>query len=149
MLGEGWSTKRLVRSGGANDGTRIDLEMRGAGDLIGTAQSGLPRFRVADLEGQSVLMAVAQSDARKLLHDDPELTSPRGLAARCLLWLMEQDQAIRLISVRSENLQFDNRYSAIRSPTSDNRRHAWLPRPKYLIDDTIPGNQSVGNRALW
>ncbi len=37
------------------DGFRIaeeDLAMRGAGDLIGTAQSGLPKFRIADLERQ-------------------------------------------------------------------------------------------------
>ncbi len=76
-----------------------DLKMRGTGDLIGTAQSGIPRFRVADLERQAGLMAVAQSDARKLLNDDPDLTSPRGQATRLLLWLMRQDEAIRLISV--------------------------------------------------
>jgi len=73
--------------------------MRGAGDLIGTAQSGLPRFRIADIESQAALMAIAQSDARKLLAEDAELTSARGKAARILLWLMEQDKAIRLISV--------------------------------------------------
>ena len=44
-------------------------------------------------------MALAQSDARKLLADDPDLTSERGQAARVLLWLMEQDKAIRLMSV--------------------------------------------------
>ena len=44
-------------------------------------------------------MAIAQSDARKLMSDDPGLTGPRGKAARVLLWLMEQDRAIRLISV--------------------------------------------------
>ena len=44
-------------------------------------------------------MAVAQSDARKLLGEDPELNSPRGQAARVLLWLMEQDRAIKLIGV--------------------------------------------------
>jgi len=76
-----------------------DLEMRGAGDVIGTAQSGLPRFRVADLERQTALMAVAQSDARALLASDPGLNSERGAATRVLLWLMERDQAIRLISV--------------------------------------------------
>lgn len=76
-----------------------DLKMRGTGDLIGTAQSGVPRFRVADLERQAGLMAVAQSDARKLLNDDPSLASARGSAARFLLWLMRQDEAIRLISV--------------------------------------------------
>jgi ATP-dependent DNA helicase RecG len=67
--------------------------------VIGTAQSGLPRFRIADLERQAGLMAVAQSDARALLSSDPGLQGPRGQAARVLLWLMEQDRAIRLISV--------------------------------------------------
>ncbi|PTQ68000.1 ATP-dependent DNA helicase RecG [Celeribacter persicus] len=84
------------------DGFRIaeeDLAMRGAGDVLGTAQSGLPRFRVADLERQSALMALAQSDARKLLHDDPKLATERGAAVRVLLWLMGKDEAIRLISV--------------------------------------------------
>lgn len=94
--------RRLTTMRETEDGfeiSEVDLEMRGAGDLIGTAQAGLPRFRVADLERQTALMAVAQSDARKLLADDPDLTSERGQAARVLLWLMEQDQAIRLISV--------------------------------------------------
>ncbi|MCE8508987.1 ATP-dependent DNA helicase RecG [Ruegeria pomeroyi] len=84
------------------DGFRIaetDLDMRGAGDLIGTAQSGLPKFRIADLERHTALMATAQTDARALLAQDPELSSERGRAARILLWLMKQDQAIRLISV--------------------------------------------------
>ncbi|WBL34642.1 ATP-dependent DNA helicase RecG [Sinirhodobacter sp. HNIBRBA609] len=86
----------------SEDGFRIaeeDLAMRGAGDVIGTAQSGVPRFRIADLERQAGLMAVAQSDARNLLTQDPELQTARGQAARVLLWLMEQDRAIRLIDV--------------------------------------------------
>ncbi|MEJ6401888.1 ATP-dependent DNA helicase RecG [Yoonia sp. 2307UL14-13] len=100
-LGE-TARRRLEILRETEDGFRIsqeDLEMRGAGDVIGTAQSGLPRFRIADLERQASLMALAQSDARKLLHDDPKLEKPRGQAARTLLWLMEQDKAIRLISV--------------------------------------------------
>lgn len=94
--------RRLQILRDTEDGFRIaeeDLAMRGAGDLIGTAQSGLPRFRVADLERQSALMAMAQSDARALLALDPELNSDRGRAARHLLWLLDQDQAIRLIAV--------------------------------------------------
>ncbi|WP_164658747.1 ATP-dependent DNA helicase RecG [Tropicibacter sp. Alg240-R139] len=94
--------KRLEVLRETEDGFRIaetDLQMRGAGDLIGTAQSGLPRFRIADLERQASLMAVAQSDARALLAADPDLSTDRGQAARVLLWLMKQDQAIRLISV--------------------------------------------------
>lgn len=73
--------------------------MRGAGDLIGTAQSGLPRFRIADLERHTSLMEVAKTDARKLMSDDPGLTSARGMSARFLLWLLDQDRAIRLLSV--------------------------------------------------
>lgn len=100
-LSEG-GQRRLDTMRETEDGFRIaevDLEMRGVGDLIGTAQSGLPRFRVGDLEAQAALMAVAQSDARKLLSDDPELVTERGAAARDLLWLMGQDEAIRLIGV--------------------------------------------------
>ena len=100
-LSEG-GRKRLEVLRETEDGFRIsetDLQMRGAGDLIGTAQSGLPKFRIADLERQAGLMAVAQSDARALLGADPKLSSERGQAARVLLWLMKQDQAIRLISV--------------------------------------------------
>lgn len=100
-LSEG-GQKRLTTLRETEDGFRIsevDLEMRGAGDLIGTAQSGLPRFRIADLESQAGLMKTAQTDARALLETDANLTSERGQAARTLLWLMEQDRAIRLISV--------------------------------------------------
>ncbi|MEM6308198.1 MAG: helicase-related protein, partial [Pseudomonadota bacterium] len=94
--------KRLGILRDTEDGFRIaqaDLDLRGAGDVIGTAQSGLPRFRVADLERQSGLMAIAQKDARLLLDHDPSLSTPRGQAARTLLWLTEQDKAIRLIGV--------------------------------------------------
>ncbi|MCT4610766.1 MAG: ATP-dependent DNA helicase RecG [Pelagimonas sp.] len=94
--------RRLTTMRETEDGFRIsevDLEIRGAGDMIGVAQSGLPRFKIADLESQSALMAVAQSDARKFLLDDPDLSSDRGHAVRHLLWLMRQDQAFRLISV--------------------------------------------------
>ncbi|PRY95104.1 ATP-dependent DNA helicase RecG [Hasllibacter halocynthiae] len=92
--------KRLELLRETEDGFRIaeeDLTMRGAGDVLGTAQSGLPRFRIADLERQPGLMRMAQDDARLLLETDPDLASDRGEAARLLLWLMEQDKAIRLI----------------------------------------------------
>lgn len=94
--------RRLTVIRDTEDGFRIseeDLAMRGAGDLIGTAQSGLPRFRIADMERQAGLMAIAQTDARRLLADDPGLETPRGRAVRNLLWLLDQDRAIRLLSV--------------------------------------------------
>ena len=75
--------------------SEADLKMRGAGDLIGTAQSGLPRFRIADLDVHQDLMELAMKDARNLVQSDPHLNSSRGQAVRRLLWLMKQDQAIR------------------------------------------------------
>ena len=100
-LGEA-ARRRLDVLRATEDGFRIaeeDLALRGAGDLIGTAQSGLPRFRIADLERQGGLMALAQSDARALLAQDPGLDSPRGRAVRRLLWLMEQDRAFRMLGI--------------------------------------------------
>jgi len=94
--------RRLSIMRDTEDGFKIseeDLAMRGAGDLIGTAQSGLPRFRLADPERMAGLMETAQRDARKLLLDDPDLSSPRGKAVRFLLWLLSQDRAIGLLSV--------------------------------------------------
>ncbi len=100
-LGEA-ARARLETMRRTEDGFAIaeeDLRLRGAGDLIGTQQSGLPRFRVADLEAQAELMRTAQTDARLLLSQDPGLTSPRGEATRTLLWLMERDKAIRMLAV--------------------------------------------------
>ncbi|MEI6987261.1 MAG: ATP-dependent DNA helicase RecG, partial [Rhodospirillaceae bacterium] len=41
-----------------------DLRLRGAGDLLGTKQSGLPGFRLADLAIHAELLAAARDDAR-------------------------------------------------------------------------------------
>ncbi|MEM7546147.1 MAG: ATP-dependent DNA helicase RecG [Pseudomonadota bacterium] len=82
------------------DGFRIaeeDLKLRGAGDLLGTAQSGLPRFRIADIESDGALMAVAQDDARLILQTEPDLEGKRGAALRILLYLHDRDAAIRYL----------------------------------------------------
>ena len=94
--------KRLEIMRETDDGFRIaeeDLAMRGAGDVLGTAQSGLPKFRVGDLDTQAALMAIARDDARLLIDNDPTLTGPRGQAARVLLWLLDADRALQMISV--------------------------------------------------
>ncbi|MEM1162618.1 MAG: ATP-dependent DNA helicase RecG [Pseudomonadota bacterium] len=82
------------------DGFRIaeeDLKIRGAGDLMGTAQSGLPRFRVADLARDTGLMELAREEARMVLHEDPDLTGKRAKPLKTLLYLMERDQSVRLL----------------------------------------------------
>jgi ATP-dependent DNA helicase RecG len=82
------------------DGFRIaeeDLRLRGAGELLGTRQSGMPDFRLADLAAHGDLLAVARDDSKRILASDPELTGPRGEALRTLLYLFERDLAIRFL----------------------------------------------------
>jgi ATP-dependent DNA helicase RecG len=81
------------------DGFRIaeeDLRLRGAGEVLGTKQSGLPQFRLADLAEHADLLEIARDDARVLLEADPTLDSPRGKAVRTLLYLFERDAAFKL-----------------------------------------------------
>jgi len=83
-----------------DDGFRIaeeDLKLRGAGEVLGTRQSGLPQTRVADLAAHADLLAMAQDDARLALERDPELASPRGRALRVLLYLFQRDAAVRFL----------------------------------------------------
>ena len=75
-----------------------DLRLRGAGEMLGTRQSGVPEFRLADLAVHGELLAAARDDTGLILANDANLTSPRGDALRTLLYLFERDEAIRLLS---------------------------------------------------
>ena len=91
---------RLAIMRETEDGFRIaeeDLKLRGEGDVLGTRQSGMPGFRIAQVAVHGKLIQAARDDASLLLARDPALTSPRGEAVRQLLYLFERDEAVRLI----------------------------------------------------
>ena len=71
---------------------------RGGGDVLGTKQSGLPGFRLADPIEHEKLLYVASRDAALLLGKDPKLTSDRGRAVRVLLRLFERAAAMRTLA---------------------------------------------------
>ena len=73
------------------------MRLRGAGELVGTRQSGLPAFRLADLAVHGDLFAAARDDARLILDRDPHLGTPRGQALRTLLYLFERDVAVKFL----------------------------------------------------
>lgn len=82
------------------DGFRIaeeDLRLRGAGEVLGTKQSGLPEFRLADLAVHQDLLMAARDDARLILERDGGLNGTRGEALRVLLYLFERETAVRYL----------------------------------------------------
>jgi ATP-dependent DNA helicase RecG len=91
---------RLAALRATDDGFVIaeeDLRLRGAGELLGTKQSGLPDFHFADLSVHGELLATARDDARLIIQKDPGLKSPRGEALRAALYLFGRDEAVRYL----------------------------------------------------
>jgi ATP-dependent DNA helicase RecG len=89
---------RIMRE--TEDGFRIaeeDLKLRGAGEVLGTRQSGLPDMHLADLVAHAELLQAARDDARLVVERDPELRSERGEALRALLYLFRRDDAVRTL----------------------------------------------------
>ncbi|MGC2223925.1 MAG: ATP-dependent DNA helicase RecG, partial [Methylocella sp.] len=83
-----------------DDGFRIaeeDLRLRGEGEVLGTKQSGLPGFRLADLSAHAPLLNLARDEARRIVDENPRLEGPRGEALRLLLNIFERGEAIRLL----------------------------------------------------
>jgi ATP-dependent DNA helicase RecG len=62
-----------------------DLRLRGPGEFLGTAQHGLPSFRVADLVRDRDLPARARAEAERILAADPGLRQPGHAGLRSLV----------------------------------------------------------------
>lgn len=73
--------QRLRVLSSTTDGFKIaeeDLKLRGPGDFFGSRQHGLPQLKIANLAGETRLLAQAQQAARQLLEQDPELNAPEN-----------------------------------------------------------------------
>lgn len=71
--------RRLAALATESDGFRLaelDLEMRGEGEVTGTRQHGLPRFRVARLPRDSELLEFAREDLRRMVAQHGSLSWP-------------------------------------------------------------------------
>jgi ATP-dependent DNA helicase RecG len=78
VFGGQGSLERLKVFASTEDGFAIaeaDLRLRGAGDLFGARQSGLPAFRFANLESDLNLLSIARGEARAIVERDPELAN--------------------------------------------------------------------------
>ena len=94
------ATARLNILRETDDGFLIaeeDLKLRGGGEVLGTRQSGLPEFHLADLAIHGDLLLMARDDTKLILEKDSDLKTARGEALRTLLYLFEQDAAIQTL----------------------------------------------------
>jgi ATP-dependent DNA helicase RecG len=74
----------------------LDYSMRGAGDMLGTQQSGLPPFRLVSPEAHADMLGAADKEARLAVERDPELKTERGQAIRLALKLFGYAEAAEL-----------------------------------------------------
>ena len=59
-----------------NDGFKIsevDMNLRGPGNILGTQQSGLLNFKIADIIKDQDILELARQDAKSLITNDPQL----------------------------------------------------------------------------
>lgn len=92
--------KRLQVMRSTSDGFVIaeeDLKLRGAGEVLGTRQSGFDTFQMADLSEHGDLLITASKDAQMILNQDKDLSSKRGQALKILLYLFKKDVEIKTL----------------------------------------------------
>ena len=84
-----------------NDGFIIsekDLKLRGAGEVLGTKQSGGQMFKVLDINIHENLIKIANKEAKLIINKNPTLSGETGDNLKILLYLFDQDKAIKLIN---------------------------------------------------
>jgi ATP-dependent DNA helicase RecG len=79
----------LERTTNGFEVAEADWELRGPGDVLGTAQSGLPALKIGDLKRDADLMRRARAAAMSIFDTDPRLELPENQRFRRLI--VEQD----------------------------------------------------------
>ena len=80
-----------------NDGFKIaeeDLDIRGSGEILGSKQSGVPEFKLSNLDIHKHLLEMAREEALNIVNTDPTLKTDRGKALKILLHLFKNEVAI-------------------------------------------------------
>jgi ATP-dependent DNA helicase RecG len=62
-----------------------DWDLRGPGDLLGTAQSGLPTLKLGNLKTDAALMRCARAAAMRIFEEDPRLARAQNKRFRRLI----------------------------------------------------------------
>ncbi len=62
--------------------SEVDLKLRGPGDVLGTKQSGILKFKIADIINDHDILAKARDCVSEILSIDPKLKLPTNLSIR-------------------------------------------------------------------
>ena len=98
-LGEN-AKKRIETLRGTDDGFIIaeeDLILRGAGEILGVKQSGLPYFKIANLNIDRELLELAKNDANFIIDSDILGKTERGKNLEILLHLFNKEEALKYL----------------------------------------------------
>ncbi len=89
--------RRITIMKETNDGFKIaeeDLDIRGSGEILGSRQSGVPEFKLSNLDIHKHLLEMAREEALNIVNTDPTLKTDRGKALKILLHLFKNEVAI-------------------------------------------------------
>ena len=89
--------RRITIMKETNDGFKIaeeDLDIRGSGEILGSKQSGVPEFKLSNLDIHKHLLEMAREEALNIVNTDPTLKTDRGKALKILLHLFKNEVAI-------------------------------------------------------
>ena len=74
-----------------------DLKLRGAGEILGTRQSGGQIFKILDINKHENLIKIANQYSKLIINKNPNLIGEEGEKIKNLLYLFGQDKAVKLI----------------------------------------------------
>ena len=74
-----------------------DLKLRGAGEILGTRQSGGQMFKILDINIHENLIKIANKNSKMIINKNPNLIGIEGEKLKQLLYLFGQDKAVKLI----------------------------------------------------
>ncbi len=84
----------MVRTQDGFELAEVDLSLRGPGDLMGTQQSGVLPFLIANLKNDSDILKIVRYAVDEILSHDPGLTKEQHIVLRQALALAQQGKSI-------------------------------------------------------
>jgi len=84
----------MVRTNDGFEVAEVDMQLRGPGDMMGTQQSGILNFKLANLAKDQKMLQLARYVAEEILKSDPELKTPEHLGIKNYFFKYHHDKFI-------------------------------------------------------